>query len=442
MQLQEIAVVMIDTPATQQLRVTLADALERRIDELVDAVCSAVFAEVNPYTQLGRPATAKSFRADVRGSLDTYIRTIADGSGLTEDDLERFRELGAERARQGLAAEDVTDAFEAGMTACWHYVRAAALEVHDQRLATEVVADLAVEAFAALNDVAAALAEGHAAERGRGTYNQARAGGEFVARLIDGTWSDERDLHRAARSLGADIDRQWTLLVLTRLDARDGSDLDRQAAELGQVLPQVFVGSTRAVPTPHVAVLVPGEDEQPAPEVLEAAAAVAAEHDLLIVVPEATWAWTALPHVYRRQSDSVVCARAVARGPGVVRDGDCGLYRLLRELPMSSRVDFVRSVLGPVLDLPAGKSTEALATLDAYFRGRGRLDETAADLQLHRNSFRYRLERAQTILGVNFRSGLDRLRVELALALRRLDREEAVLLERGNGAGDAAARLG
>lgn len=442
MQAQEIAVVMIDTPATQQLRTALAAALGRRMEELVDAVTSAVFAEVNPYTQLGRPATLKAFRADVRGSLASYIRTIADGSGPTEDELERFRQIGAARARQRLTAEDVADALEAGMAACWHYVRAAALECHDQRVATQVIADLAVEAFAILKDVAAALATGHAGERGRGTYNQARAISELVSRLVDGTWSDERDLQRAARGLGVDIASRWTLLLLTRLDARDGSDLDRQAADLGEALPQAFVGATRAVPTPHLVVLVPGEDEHPAPAVLEAAAAVAAEHDLLIVVPEVAWVWTALPHVYRRQADSIVCARAVARGSGVVRDADCGMYRLLRELPMSMRVDFVRSVLGPVLQLPAGKSTEALATLDAYFRGRGRLDETAADLQLHRNSFRYRLERAQTILGVNFRNGLDRLRVELALALRRLDREEALLLELAEATDHATKRLG
>lgn len=441
MQLQEIAVVMVDTPARQQLRAAVADGLGCRIDELVDAVCSAVFAEVNPYTQLGRPTTVKAFRADVRGSLDSYIRTIADGSGLTDDDLDRFRRIGAERARQGLAVDDVTDALDAGMTACWHYVREAALGSRDPRVATKVVADLAVEAFGVLKQAAGALTAGHAGERSRGTYSQARAVGELVARLIDGTWSGERDLQRAARSLGVDVAPRWTLLLVTRLDARDGSDLDRHAADLGDTLPGALVGSTRVVPTPHVPVLVPGEDEQPTPEVLEHAAAVAAEHSLLIVVPATAWVWTALPHIYRQQADSIVCARAVARTAGVVRDPDCGMYRLLRTLPMPQRVDYVRSVLGPVLELPAGKSTEALATLDAYFRGRGRLDETAADLQLHRNSFRYRLERAQAILGVNFRNGLDRMRIELALALRRLDREEAMLLEHGM-AGDGGNRLG
>jgi sugar diacid utilization regulator len=252
-----------------------------------------------------------------------------------------------------------------------------------------------------------------------------RAIAEFVARLVDGTWNEERELHRTSRTLGIDLGQWWTFLLLTPVAAHQDVDLERQAAFLRDALPEALTGSTRTVPSRHLPVLVPAPD----PVVREVAAGLAAEHELLIVIPETSWRWTALAHVYRQQADGIVCARAAACRPGVVGDTDCRMYSLLRALPMPQRVDYVHSVLGPVFGLPAGKSAEALSTLDAYFRGRGRLDETAADLQIHRNSFRYRLERAQAILGVNFRNGRDRLRVELALALRRLDREEAMLLE-------------
>ncbi|MDQ3756588.1 MAG: hypothetical protein M3394_01905, partial [Actinomycetota bacterium] len=205
---------MVDAPATQQLRTALVGRLERRIDELVDAVCSAIIVQVIPYQQLARPATLKEFRSDIRTSLHTYLRTIARRTGVTPQDLDRFRRLGAERARQGLSSRDVVDALEAGMGACWRYVRQAAMEGDDDpRVATEVVAELAVEAFAILKEVSGALVAGHASEQGRGTYTHARTVAEFVARLVDGTRGDERDLQRASRTVGVEIGQRWTLLL-------------------------------------------------------------------------------------------------------------------------------------------------------------------------------------------------------------------------------------
>ncbi|HEX2039760.1 MAG TPA: helix-turn-helix domain-containing protein [Acidimicrobiales bacterium] len=421
----------------------MATRLEARLDELVDAVCSAVFAEVSPYQQLALPTAVKGFRADVRGSLDAYVRTVGEGRPKPGD-VERFHRLGAQRASQGLPADAVTDALEVAMRTCWHYVSEAALTIEDPRSAAELLADLALEAFAHYKDAAAALTAGHSAERGRGTYGHARAAAEVVARLVDGTWSDERELRRAVRALGFDLSSRWTLVLLTPVDPRGAHDLERLAPAVGEALPDGLVGAARVVPTSHLPVLLPGDgDEAAGSEALQQAAAVAEEHGSLLLVSDVAWLWTALPHAYRSQTEDIVCARAASRNGVVVRDSACAAYRLLRTLPLSQRVEYVRSVLGPVLDLPPGKSGEVLATLDAYFRGRGRLDETAADLRLHRNSFRYRLDRAQTLLGVNFRNGTDRMRVELALALRRLDREEMALLEAhrvvdnvGTGAGE------
>jgi hypothetical protein len=423
-------VVMVDTPSTQQLRTMVAARLDARLDELVDAVCSAVFAEVSPYQQLALPAALMDFRADVRGSLDAYVRTVGGQGPLTDEDREHFHRIGADRARQGLAADVVTDALEVAMRTCWQYVRAAVLGAGDgNRTAAELLAEVADETFGLFREAAAALMAGHGSERGRGTWGHARATAELVARLVDGTWSDERELRRAARALAVDLDRRWALLLLTPADPRTAGDLERLLPRQAELLPEALIGAPRAVPTGHVPILLPGSEETPPAAPLAELAAVAADLELIVLVPDVTWTWSALAQVYRGHVETIACARAAARGGGVVREADCAVYRLLRALPVSERVSYVRSVLGPMLELPPGKAGEMLATLDAYFRGRGRLDETAADLRLHRNSFRYRLDRAQTILGVNFRNGLDRMRVELALALRRLDKEEAALLE-------------
>src|SRR5687767_1257125 len=360
---------MIDITPTQHLRSSVASRLTERIDELVDAVCSAVFAEVGPYQQLALPGTVKPFRADVRGSLDAYVRTVADGSPLGAEDVERLRRVGAERARQGIAADAVTDALEVGMRVCWHAIRGAVLAGGEPRVAAEALADLAGEAFGVLKVATDAVVAGHADEAGRSSYTRARARAELVARLVDGTWSDERELRRAARGFGVELDRRWVLLVLTPASQQQAADLELQVAEALAAVPRTtaLVGTPRAVPTPHVPVLLPTADEALPAETVDAVADAAAERDLLVLVPRVAWVWTALPHAYRNHVDAIVCARAATRNGGAVTETECSVYRLLRSLPLSQRVEYVRSVLGPVLELPPTKSREALATLDAYF---------------------------------------------------------------------------
>lgn len=421
---------MADTNVIEELRGHVAAELERRREELVDAVSSALFSRVVPYQRLAGPGTVEALRTDIRGVLGILARTIAERRPLGPLDLDRFRRIGAERARQGLSLDAVSDGLAIGMATGWGFVRDALLNCRNPRVATALAADLAVETYPAMKQAADALAVGHGSEQGRGTYNRARTTAEFVGRIVDGMWSDERDAQRAAEALGVDLQGSWLLALVTQADGRSPIDFDGITTEIAEANPDALVGPPRMVPSGHVPILIPLTDvDEPLPGNLGMAAEVARAGNALLMLSDRVSTWAALPLVYRREADAIACARAAARSAGIVHTTDSQLYRLLRVLPMGARVEYVHKVLGPVLDLAPTKAAESLATLEAYFRGRGRLDETAADLQLHRNSFRYRLERAQALLGVNFRYGRDRMRVEVALALRRLDQEEALLLD-------------
>ena len=442
--------VLADTAVTEQLRSHLAAELDRRTKELVDAVSSAVFSRIPPYQQLARPGTVDAFRADIRALLGFAVGAIAERRPLRPLDLDRLRRIGAERARQGLPLDAVVDALEVGTATCWRVVREELVRARDQRAATALAADLAMETHQGLKVASAALATGHASEEGKGTHQRARIAAEFVVRTVDGTWADGRDAHRAAEELGVELPGSWLVLLVTRPHGRagDADDEDgtaavlRVTADIAGDVPEALVGPVRTVPVLHAPILLPVRGDQGDALAVDAAAEAASGGGLLLMASDPVSMWRALPVAYRAEVDAIPCARAAAVAPGVLRAEECHLFRLLRTVPLGARAEYVHRVLGPVLELSPAKTTEALATLEAFFRGRGRLDESAADLRMHRNSYRYRFERAQSLLGLNFHNGRDRLRVEVALALRRLDDEETFLpAANGRPAGDPAREV-
>lgn len=261
-----------------------------------------------------------------------------------------------------------------------------------------------------------------------GTCTSATA--EIVGWLIDGTWSNESHLERSVRNLGIDLNCRWTLVLLTPVGA--GSDLDFEVHALGLVAREPFrhflVGRARAMPTRHIPIVAPAPKENGwADRLFEVALGLSAEDGLLLLPSDRLCEWRDLPGVYSAQVDSIPCARACTdRSGAVVTPADFPVYRMLHALPAATRREFVRSVLGPIFEMSPTKSEQALLTLEAYFRRRGRIEEIAADLDLHRNTFHYRLTRVQDVLGADIRGGVDRLRVELAVMLRRLHEEETI----------------
>jgi hypothetical protein len=442
----ESPVVLAETAVIEEFRTRLAAALNRRTEELVDAVSSAVFARVSPYQQLARPGKVEAFRADIRALLGFLVGVIAERRPLRPLELDRLRSIGAERARQGLPLDAVTDALEIGMATCWRFVREALLHAADPRAATALAADLAMETYPGLKEAGLALSAGHASEQGRGTYQRARATAELVGRILDGSWTDERDVRRAAEALGVGLHGSWLLLLVTRPHGSGGNDsgggVVPVATAIAEAVPDALVGAPRPTPSPHVPVLLPVEGNQADPPPLATAANLALAGGALLTVSDPVSTWVALPVVYRLEAEAIPCARAAANAPGALHAADCHLYRLLQTVPQGARTEYVRRVLGPILDLSPAKTADGVATLEAYFRSRGRLDQSAADLRLHRNSYRYRWERAQSVLGVDFRYGRERLRVEMALALRRLGREEALLLDEKLQEGSRPKRQG
>jgi sugar diacid utilization regulator len=97
---------------------------------------------------------------------------------------------------------------------------------------------------------------------------------------------------------------------------------------------------------------------------------------------------------------------------------DLGVSRfLLAPGRRADLADFVRGVLGPILDYDREHSTHLLETLNAYLAEDLNLGQTAKRLYCHPKTVRYRLDRARDLTGRDLTSQRDCFDIQLALRM-------------------------
>ena len=100
---------------------------------------------------------------------------------------------------------------------------------------------------------------------------------------------------------------------------------------------------------------------------------------------------------------------------------DLGLYRLLYHLRGTPELRaFYDQTLGPLAAYDRRTGGDLLATLEAYFASRANLSETARQLNLHRNSLLYRVQRIEETGQVDLQDPEALLALQVALKARHL----------------------
>jgi len=98
---------------------------------------------------------------------------------------------------------------------------------------------------------------------------------------------------------------------------------------------------------------------------------------------------------------------------------DLSVYRLLLQIEHNPElISFQEQTLGALLQQEGYE--EMLHTLDAYFTHNGNLTQTSEALYIHRNTLNYRMERIQSILGIDLDNPESRLALQLALHIYRM----------------------
>lgn len=83
---------------------------------------------------------------------------------------------------------------------------------------------------------------------------------------------------------------------------------------------------------------------------------------------------------------------------------ELGFYHLVNAADAAAADDFVREWLGVLIDYDANKHSTLVQTLSAYLECGGSYDDSAAALNIHRSTLRYRLTRISDLTGHDLRN--------------------------------------
>jgi purine catabolism regulator len=131
----------------------------------------------------------------------------------------------------------------------------------------------------------------------------------------------------------------------------------------------------------------------------------------------------ALRDAYREAKDAVSIANEIGDREQSTFYGDLKLYQLLlalkdRNLEQMRR--FYEDTLAPLVEHDGRKQGDLIRTLNGFFDANGNLAKAASDLDVHRNTLVYRLERISELTGLNLEDADNRLILHIALKIQRV----------------------
>jgi len=258
-----------------------------------------------------------------------------------------------------------------------------------------------------------------------------QARGDWVQMWLSGTPADDDMLAMRAQQAGFDAASQY-LVVVFRATSDSGAGLPidsliplvrddmarRQiAGAVGQYVDVIVTlyPLENVAQTPRVRRMVDEVREQLAnrtPSGLVAAG---------ISRPAA--GLNALREAYREAKDAVSIANELGDRERSTFYGDLKLYQFLlalkdRNLEYMRR--FYEETLGPLAEHDERKQGDLIRTLTGFFDANGNLAKAATDLDVHRNTLVYRLERIAELTDLNLDDADNRLILHLALKIQRV----------------------
>jgi purine catabolism regulator len=130
-----------------------------------------------------------------------------------------------------------------------------------------------------------------------------------------------------------------------------------------------------------------------------------------------------LREAYREAKDAVSIANQLGERESATFYGDLKLFQLLLALKdrnLDHLKRFYQETLGLLVEHDDRKQGELIRTLEGFFAANGNLAKAAADLDVHRNTLVYRLERIAELTEVNLDDPDNRLILHLALKIQRV----------------------
>jgi len=405
-----------------QFRAELLRRLAARREPLAAAIVDGIFEEVAEYRAMTGPEPRQRALATVREVLGCTLRLLAEERVLDQEERGRLREIGGARAERGVLLESVHAAVRSGMERSWRELLAETAGLPLSADGQMAVGRLALDVFRAVGEITVLLDAGYLERRSQRLQRRERAQAEVIGEVLRGDFSDEEEVIARATEVGLDLSRPVGLLLVAAPARADEDLVPRSAAAaIARRVAGAIEAGAESDPA-HVRLLLPGQDPQTWPATLDLIAQVAAEERVLVLAQPPVDGPLGLKQAYQRAVARLPLARRVFIRRLVVPVSDLDVYSLLQGAPADERREFMREVLGDVLDLPSAQAVALVETLGALFDSGGRLGAAATRLNLHVNTVKQRVRRLETLTGLRVDVSGERLRLELALHLARMAR--------------------
>jgi PucR family transcriptional regulator, purine catabolism regulatory protein len=132
---------------------------------------------------------------------------------------------------------------------------------------------------------------------------------------------------------------------------------------------------------------------------------------------------SALRDAYREAKDALTIANQLGDREQTTYYGDLKLFQLLlglKENSLEQLKRFYQETMGPLVHHDERKQGDLVRTLNGFFDANGNLAKAATDLDVHRNTLVYRLERISELTGLDLNDADNRLILHLALKIQRV----------------------
>lgn len=410
-----------------QLPAGLLAELERRRAGMARHMARAVVTVVHWDDSTGVPPQRSAIERACEAGLDLFLAAAREARPATPEELRRVAQLGILQARSSQSVEPILAAYRIAARVAWDAILRA---WRGHREATpEAIMVTANYVFAALDQVAAEVTKTYLHAREQHMQRGTRARARLFHALISDNFDSELELRKQALALNMPIAATGYVAAVSKLVVgnRDGA---RGGEALGEVAMMLDVprGAIHHVTDPSTLVTL-----WPA----ESAAGVEGARQFVGLLQKEAVSRSGAAHARVRagiggyhaglrgisrsylEAQQALEAGRKLRPEAVVHGHDEVIPHLvLAQNPVLAE-RFVIYSLGPLLDPKTRNREQLLETLEAYL-ARASVKHAAADLNLHRHTVLYRLDKIRELLGSDLDSPPTRLRLQLALDLRKL----------------------
>lgn len=357
-------------------------ALEAVLPPMAERTVAAIVAEVPAYTDPFRGRMGQNIENAVQASLGAFLRLAARGGDSESDPslsgaLNGAYELGRGEARDGRSIDALLAAFRVGARVAWQELSTVAV---DAGLPARTIARFAELVFAYIDELSASSVAGHADELATAGRVRQRYLDLLTRQLLSG---EDPETVRATADFAAwpSPETLTAVLVPATQMSRVATLLNPAALQAPENLPGLDPSE------PWAAVLVPDADGSGRAALLFALSGRSA-----IVGPSRPW------FSVRASYLRALRARHLVSGAGVL-DTDEHLVELVLGADGDAAADLRRRALAPLADLGPAVAERLAETLRSWLLNQGRRDAVAAELFVHPQTVRYRMNQLRQLYG-------------------------------------------